>query len=366
MKKSAQLSERRKLVKQELTSLTEENLSAKILQRVVSWLQKLTRRTTPMPWYISAIVLVVIAALPHILFGMVLQQPRATTGNGLFWLLSVALVVQVIPITYLVSGYVLAFTRDHIIDNLVEDKELEDLRVFFLHRLGNRRALLTYALFTSVIGSIIAISIFSYFNDGFIGLSLAIDIWIWSFCAPGIGFYYILILMQLPSHMGNYHYQVYELNPAQSEVVNHIATLFTRPFWGIAIYLAFCTCIASLFSEFLWVVFVLVTVFWIPLVIQFINSQNAINKIILSAKWQALNKLQEQIHKHQKAANLDMPGSIESLNKLMDLYERVYSTNSFKLTIKSTLEFLNQLLLPLVAFLISNYDSVLKFFKLTP
>jgi hypothetical protein len=166
--------------------------------------------------------------------------------------------------------------------------------------------------------------------------------------------------------MGNYHYKVYELNPAQSEVIIHISTLFTRPFLGISIYLAICTAIASFFSEFLWVVFILVLVFWIPLVIQFINSQSALNKIIVSAKWQALNKLQEQINKQQDDVNFDGPSNIESLNRLMDLYERVYNTNSFKITARSTLEFLNQLLLPLLAFLISNYDSVLKFFKLKP
>ena len=266
----------------------------------------------------------------------------------------------------MVSRYNTIFICDHIIDNIESAKHLEDLKLFCVERLGNRKWMLSYALLASIFWSIFTISIFSIYNHGFIGLVRSIDIWIFGFCAPGVGLYFIQILIQLPNRLGNYHYKVYELNPAQSEVINHIATLFTRPFLAIAAYLAICTFIISFFSEFLWVLAIIVVIFWIPLIVEFINGQKAINKIISSAKWQALNKIQEQIRKHQEAAKLDVPGSVESLNKLMDLYERVYNTNSFKITARSTLEFLNQLLLPLLAFLISNYDSVLKFFKLKP
>jgi hypothetical protein len=365
MKKSPQISEQRKIVKQEITALIEETVSAKLLRFAGSIIQKLTGQTNPLPWYVGAVVLTIVAILPQILIALILRQPDQIVGGGLMWSLAVLLAVQAIPLTYLVSRYNTRFICDHIIDNIEDVKHLEDLRIFCVERLGNRQWMLSYALLASVIWSIIAISIFSVFNHGFIGLIHSIDLWIFGFCAPGLGLYFIQVLIQLPNRLGNYHYKVYELNPAQSEVINHIATLFTRPFLAIAIYLAICTFISSLLSEFLWVA-VVVVILWIPMIVEFINGQNAINKIISSAKWQALNRIQEQIRKHQDDINSDSPGNIESLNKLMDLYERVYSTNSFKLTIRSTLEFLNQLLLPLLAFLTSNYDSVLKFFKLNP
>jgi hypothetical protein len=318
--------------------------------------------TNPPPWYVGAIVLTIVAILPQILIALILKQPEQVIGDGLMWSLAVLLAVQAIPLTHLVTRYNTTFICDHIIDNIEDEKHLEDLRAFVVEYLGNRRWMLSYALFASVIWSIIAVSIFSAFNHGFIGIVHSIDLWIFGFCAPGLGLYFVQVLIQLPNRLGNYHYQVYELNPAQSEVINHIATLFTRPFWAIAIYLSICTVIASLFGEFLWVI-ALVLLFWIPMIVEFINGQNAINKIISAAKWQALKRIQEKIQVQQDSAQLDAPGNIESLNKLMDLYERVYSTSSFKLTIKSTLEFLNQLLLPLVAFLISNFDKVLKLFK---
>lgn len=363
MKKSSQISEQRKIVKQEITALIEETLPAKILQSAGSLIQKLTRQTNPPPWYASTLLLTIITILPQTLIALILKQPEQVIGSSSIWSITAILVVQSIPITYLVSRYNTIFICDHIIDNIEDTKHLEDVGLFCVERLGNRRWMLSYSLFASVIWSVVAISIFSIFNHGFIGLARSIDVWIFGFCAPGLELYFIQVLIQLPNRLGNYHYKVYELNPAQSEVINHLATLFTRPFLAIAVYLAVCTFIASFFSEFLWLLAIVVVIFWIPLIIEFINGQNAINKIVSSTKWQALNKIQEQIRKHQDVDNPDTPGNIESLNKLMDLYERVYNTNSFKITARSTLEFINQLFLPLFAFLISNFDKVIKLFK---
>jgi len=235
-----------------------------------------------------------------------------------------------------------------------------------VERFGNRRRAFLFSLFASIIWSVLAISIFSNFNHGFIGLARSIDVWIFGFCAPGFVFYFFQILIQLHNRLGNYHYRVYELHPAQSEVVNHLATLFSRPFLVIAVYIAFCTLIISFFSQSLWVtiwIAIIVVLFWIPMIVEFINGQNALNKIISSTKWQALNKIQAQIRKQQESKNSDTPVNIESLNRLMDLYERVYNTSSLKITARSTLELINQLLLPLVAFLVSNFDKVIKLFK---
>jgi len=364
MKKSRQISDQRTMLKQEAIALIEETLSAKILHAAGSVLLKLTGQTNtnPPPWYVGTIVLTLVALLPQILIAWIWKQPQQVIGSGLMWSLAVLLAVQAIPLTHLVARYNTTFICDHIIDNIEAEKNIEDLRAFVVEYLGDRQWMLSYALFASVIWSIIAISVFSVFNHGFIGLVHSIDLWIFGFCAPGLGLYFVHVLIQLPTRLGNYRYQVYELNPAQSEVINDIATLFTRPFWAIAIFLSICTVIASLFGDLLWVL-ALVILFWIPMIVEFINGQNAINKIISAAKWQALNRVQEKIRKHQESADFDAPGNIESLNKLMDLYERVYSTSSFKLTIKSTLEFLNQLLLPLLAFLVSNFDKVTKLFK---
>jgi len=363
MKIAHQISEQRNLVKQEITALIEETLSAKILQYMGSLIQKLTRQTSLPPWYVNSILLSIIAVLPQGLIALILKQPEQVIGSGLIWSIAAILVMQAIPITYLVSRYNTTFVRDHILDHIEDAENLEDVRLFCEERLGNRRRVLIYSLVISIIWSIFAILLFSILNHEFIGLARSIDVWIFGFCAPGIGLYFIQILIQLPHRMENYHYTVYELNPAQSEVVNQLATLFTRPFLAVAAYLAICTFIVSFFSEFLWVLAILLVVFWIPMIIEFINGQNALNKIISSAKWQALNRIQEQIRKHQDDIDPDAPANIESLNKLMDLYERVYNTSSFKITARSTLELVNQLFLPLIAFLISNFDKVIKLFK---
>lgn len=366
MKKSSQISEQRKIAKQEITALIEETLPAKILQLAVLWIQKLMGRTTPLPWYVGAVVLTIAAMLPQTIVALVWKQPEQVIGESLIWSVAVIMVIQVIPISYLAFKYNLNFICDHLLDNIEDEKELEDIRISSVKHLGDRRRALLYSLLASIIWSALAISIFSNFNHRFIGLARSIDVWIFGFCAPGIVFYFFQILIQLHSRLGNYHYKVYELNPAQSEVVNHLATMFTRQFLAIAAYIAVCTLITSFFSQALWVtiwIAIIVILFWIPMIVEFINGQNALNKIISSAKWQALNKIQAQIRRQQESKNSDTPANIESLNRLMDLNERVYNTNSIKITARSTLELINQLLLPLVAFLVSNFDKVIKLFK---
>ena len=85
MKKSLQISEQRKIIKQEITALIEETLSAKILQLAGSLIQKLSRRPSPPPWYIGAMLLAIIAILPQALIALILRQPDQVNGKGLIW-----------------------------------------------------------------------------------------------------------------------------------------------------------------------------------------------------------------------------------------------------------------------------------------
>ena len=123
------------------------------------------------------------------------------------------------------------------------------------------------------------------------------------------------------------------------------------------------TFVASVFNIFNWVILIIIMIFWVPLFIQFINSQSAINNIVITEKWKTLNELQEQIHKYKNNINSDSSENFDTINNLLDLHEKVFNSSNIKLVVSSTMGFINQLLLPLIAFIISNYESVLAFFR---
>ena len=52
--------------------------------------------------------------------------------------------------------------------------------------------------------------------------------------------------------------------------------------------------------------------------------------------------------------------AIEAINRLMDLHDRVRATRSSTLNLRTGLNFLNQLMLPLLAFLLANIDRLLE------
>jgi len=180
VKKSLQVSKQQNIVKQQVTEMVENTLPARILRIVGSLIQRVTRQATPPPWYISTLFLEIITVLPKLLITLIFREPQQVIGSGLAWTLSTVISIPVIPFSYLTTRYALITIRDHVIDRIEERNELYDLQTF-LSRYTNQRRAFYYALITSIIWSITAISFFSFFNHGYIGLGFSIDVWIFGF-----------------------------------------------------------------------------------------------------------------------------------------------------------------------------------------
>jgi len=194
--------------------------------------------------------------------------------------------------------------------------------------------------------------------------------------ALGLILFFMSWYMQFPSQFQNYQYKLYKLDPAKSEVISHISNLLTVPFFAGAIFQATLILVLSFFKDqfkvrtvtdipWLLITFVFFPLFvvWLPLIVHFINSQIAINKIINTAKWHVLAEIQHEIDQQYTTPKLQLTQNIETINKLMDLYERLYNTYNSKLAATRILSFLNQLILPLIASLISNYKDIINLFS---
>lgn len=362
MEKYQDISIQRIALKQEITELIEANFAAKILQASGSLIQKLSKQTSPLPWYAKAFILEILGILPPLFFALILRQPEQLVGNGLIWITSNLIVMPSIPIIYFAARYILIIVRDHILDNIEDKCDLDNLQSF-LSKIGDHQKIFFYAFNLSLLWSIFAISIFSLFMGRFIGPSSSFAVWLWGFVALGMGSFFVFWLMRFPGQIENYHYKLYKLDPSKSEVILYLSILLRRPFWMITLYIALGTFTAGVFKIFGWVILVMIVVFWVPLIVQFVNSLAAINKIVAAQKWQTLNDIQRQIQKRQREIELNFSESIESVNKLMDLHERVYNTSNLRLSLTSLATFLSQLLLPVLAFIFSNLDTIAELLK---
>jgi len=359
MKKTTDLANQRIALKQEVTELIENTFPARVLHGTGTAIQKATRLRTPPPWWISAVILGFVVNSPATFVTIITKQP---IGFYLFSLISDITVVLFAALFYPMTKYILKGIHNHIIDNLEESQELDEFRAF-LYQTQAHLKILIHALIISVIWLAIwipsSIELIPGFKNGYFFLG----VWTAGFIGVGLTSYFLIWIMQFPHQIGKYRFKLYELNPSQSEVLVRLSGLFSRPFWALVLLLAIGIVVGGLTQWPFWVIVAIQGGFWILLIIQFVNSRAAINRIIAAQKWQTLNALQAQIHELKRSIASNTVQTSEAINTLMDLHERVYNAGNRQLTVISALDFLNQLILPLIAFLIANYKDVLAFFN---
>ena len=107
----------------------------------------------------------------------------------------------------------------------------------------------------------------------------------------------------------------------------------------------------------------IVVLLWIPLVAMFILNQTSLSNIIRRAKWKTLNEIQARVEKLHAADNLAEEDTLEAINRLMDYHDRIKGTRNSALNARAVLSMLNSLLLPLLALLLANLDTILSLLR---
>ena len=88
--------------------------------------------------------------------------------------------------------------------------------------------------------------------------------------------------------------------------------------------------------------------------------------MIRRAKWKTLNEIQVKVEKLQTSKNFGNQETMDAVKRLMDYHDRVKATRDSALDFRAYLDFINSLLLPLLAFLLGNLDKVLSLFSTKP
>jgi hypothetical protein len=102
---------------------------------------------------------------------------------------------------------------------------------------------------------------------------------------------------------------------------------------------------------------------WAPTVILYATGQYHLSEVIIRAKWKTINEIQKQVEELYKGEKIPDKDTMDRLGKLMDYHDRIRDTPNSALNFRAGLNFLNSLLLPVLAFVAANLRDVVNFFK---
>jgi hypothetical protein len=170
-------------------------------------------------------------------------------------------------------------------------------------------------------------------------------------------------MLLLPLRLRFYKFKLYESNPAHSEIIENISVLLNRYTYGYVfinslLQLSLTTLNLPIFVQ---VVFMIV-VGWMPVIIQYLANQVCIRNIISLAKRKTLSRIQVEVQMLHEG-DINDKENMEKINRLMDYHERIRVTPNSAVNVQSLANFLNQLALPLLGFLLANISTIIDFFR---
>lgn len=257
--------------------------------------------------------------------------------------------------------------RDSCVDKMLRPEDVDDLKAWLDEKFSMWRPLLWGVLIGPLLGS--ALYYFwllnhpsNTFHAGpFITLVLACVQAVW------VGYYLTPFYLTFPSRLNRYHFDIYQLDPSNSELVGRLSRLLSYAFYVTMAYivqLSFGLSFIGVFTTEMPVPGIVVSALvWVPTVGLFIAGQLNLSNMIARAKWKTLNEVQSKIEKLQSEQDMPDKETLERLAKLMDYHDRIAGTPNSALNLRSSLNFLNSLLLPIIAFLIGNLKDVFAFFQ---
>jgi hypothetical protein len=99
---------------------------------------------------------------------------------------------------------------------------------------------------------------------------------------------------------------------------------------------------------------------WIVLIIIFVASQIGLTRIIKQAKRESLDDIEARMAALLVEGDPPERETMETFMRTWDYHDRVSSTRNSVLNFKGILNFINTLLIPLLAFLVANRNAILE------
>jgi hypothetical protein len=257
--------------------------------------------------------------------------------------------------------------RDACVDKMLREKDIDDLSKW----LDIQFALWPPLLWGALIGPLLGGALYFFWLLNHLGEEFHIGPFVTVILsciqAVWVGYYLIPFYLNFPLRLNRYEFDLYTLDPSSSELVGRLSRLLSYAFYVTMAYIVQLTFglsfIGVLTTEAPGPGIIVSALVWAPTIILFISGQLDLSNLITHAKWQTLNEVQAKIERLSTEQDVPDKDTLERLAKLMDYHDRIESTPNSALNFRSGLNFLNSLLLPVLAFLIGNLKDVIEFFR---
>jgi len=332
-------------------------------------IQKITRNPHPVSPWINSIILFSLVFVPvftaMFLMGdipaFIMQMATFPQGTLLLMLLLGYLTSLIMVVGNLFIHRVFAVFHDSVLDTIESIVTLDDF-TNWLASVCNRKLHFIVSLIGGVLSGIYVVYIYKItFGQS---LPISIDTGFILFYVVFFVFLYLLFYTAVLSvRVGQYHLKLHTADPGNSEVISRLTRLFSNLVYLAAIYAAFFVFVIAFIGLLIQFIMLLILLLWIPLTIVFVLYQSSLSSIIRRSKWKTLNEIQIKIEKLHASAKLGEKDTMETINRLMDYYDRIKSTRSSRIDLGAVLNLINSLLLPLLALLLGNIDKILALLK---
>jgi len=369
------LIEKREELKRRLASGEYKTLVDVLLEWIDHALRKTTRRTEPFPlWVVTGILVIVVEVTTYL--GIYIAGDWLAVrdvaefyglGYGVGFAINVVSAASIITITIVINHYMhklISLWQNDIIDSTESITNLNNF-LKWLQTTCNRRL----HLFTTVILSLLFNQYFLYVAKGLFGVHIsfgsASSVFAFNIFSM-IMFSQLLMVMLLSAMLRNYDLKLFSADPGASKIISYLSADLGVFIYILAVFAVILTLVSSQINILSSLVFVIVLLLWLPITILFILNQTSLASIIRRSKRKTLDEIQAKSEKLRISKSVGTPKTMDAINKLMDFHDRVKATRNSAIDSNTILNFINSLLLPLLAFLLGNLDKVLSLFTRKP
>lgn len=369
------LIEKRKELKRRLLAGGYKTLVDVFLEWFDRLIRKLTKRSEPYPLWLITIFLCGINLL--ITFGTgyligdltEIRNKLSSLGAGarfdlIFLLLAVLPITSIIVINQAIRRiYVL--WQEYMIDateTVTSLQKFEGWLAFACNRQLHFFIALISGLVTFIIMVLVARNILGFPPSYGVMVAFFVGNMTGSLLYPQL-----LNILFLPGMLRQYDLKLFVADPATSELLSHLSSELGFFVTFIAFYATFVTLllvVTGLYLQFSLIFLVLF--FWLAMIVVFTLNQSGLSSLVRQAKWKTLNDIQVKVEALQAADGFESKEIMDAVNRLLDYHERVNKTRSSALDLRAYLNFINSLLLPLLAFIFGNFNLVKSIFTRQP
>jgi hypothetical protein len=355
------VSEKREFIKKRLADKTNRSLVEITLDGIGKSIRRITRSEISMPYWGSGLVVALIIILIGVLISAILNEIHDSTLSKVILMVVWTTTIGYICIVgiYQIIRLLYETLYESVIDSMETIPDLDNLYGW----LSTASRIRTQALFSIGFAAIMTACFLPiiwqlgplYPRFGLTAVAIPV------FFQGGITVYYLLPFMDLISRLGTYKFRLYSTDPSSSEVVECLSRMFNKTTLlgaEIEAVLTFGLVILGFLQQpsfWVWI-----GVSWFILFVNFAAYQSVLTKIITRTKRAKLNDIQAQIEKLELNENISEQRTMDAINRLMDYHDRIKNTPNSAINVRSTLNFINSLLLPVIGFFLGNIEAVMK------